>query len=480
MQIRTLCYIASILIFSLGAALFLPIFTAWFYSENLTPLIISSFSMLFIGALFSFVFKPKKEVSLSNKESIIIVASSWLIACIVGAIPFVLVADFSFTDAFFESVSGFTTTGASIITDIEILPKGLLMWRSLTHWLGGMGIIVLTLAILPMLGMGGMQLFKAEVTGPQIDKIMPKIRDTAMYLWIVYFLLTIILFFLLLIGGMSWFDSLAHTFATVATGGFSTQNASLTHYSPFIQWVVIIFMFICGINFTFHYRLLFSKKFSYFTNTEFKIYATIIVIASVWVATQLYNLSPVYDLAYSIRSAVFQVVSICTSTGFATDNYELWPFFSQAILLFVMAMGSCAGSTGGGIKVMRFSILYKFANREVLRVLHPRALTSIKLEEKSLPQDVISGVIAFVIIYIMIVFFAGLAITFFGHDFATAFSATISAFSNTGPGFGNIGPVENFAFFEAPVKYLLCIIMLIGRLEIFTILLLFLPSFWKS
>ncbi len=480
MQVRTLCYIASILVFSLGAALFLPLFTAWYYEEDLIPLSLSSFGMLFIGALLSYIFKPTKEVSLTSKESIIIVAFSWLIACLCGAIPFILVADFTFTNAFFESVSGFTTTGASIITDIEILPRGLLMWRSLTHWLGGMGIIVLTLAILPMLGMGGMQLFKAEVTGPQIDKIMPKIRDTAMYLWMVYFLLTIILFFLLFFGGMSWFDALAHTFATVATGGFSTQNASLTYYSPFIQWVVIVFMFVCGINFTLHYRLLFSKKFTYFSNTEFKTYTIITLIASFWVAWQLIYSSHDQSMTDSIRAAVFQVVSICTSTGFATADYELWPFFSQAIILFVMIMGCCAGSTGGGVKVMRFCILHKFANREVLRVMHPRALTSVKLEEKTLPQDVISGVVTFVIIYLMIAFFAGMVITLFGHDFATAFSATISAFSNTGPGFGSIGPVDNFNHFEAPVKYLLCIIMLIGRLEIFTILLLFLPSFWKS
>ncbi len=480
MQLRTLCYITSILIFSLGIAMFLPLFTAFYYKEDLIPLTLISLGMLAFGGIFSYVFKPVNEVTLSNKESIIIVAFSWFAACAAGAIPFIVIADFSLADAFFESVSGFTTTGASIITDIEILPHGLLMWRSLTHWLGGMGIIVLTLAILPMLGMGGMQLFKAEVTGPQKDKIMPKIRDTAMYLWIVYFLLTIILFFLLFFGGMSWFDALAHTFATVATGGFSTQNASLTNYSAFIQWIVIIFMFVCGINFTLHYRLLFSKKFTYFSNTELKTYAIITFVASAWIALQLLYHNPEHTISYTIRTAIFQVVSICTSTGFATANYEIWPFFSQAILLFVMVMGCCAGSTGGGIKVMRFSILYKVANRELLRVLHPRALASIKLEEKPLGQDVISGVIAFVIIYLMIVFFSGLAITLFGHDFATSFSATISAFSNTGPGFGAIGPVENFSFFEAPVKYLLCIIMLIGRLEIFTILLLFLPSFWKS
>ncbi len=481
MHIRTLFFIASMLFIGLGCMMLLPLFTSWMYEENLDSLLISISSLIVAGLGLFFIFRPKTEVLITNKDSIIIVASIWFIACLAGALPYYLHGDFLFVDAFFESVSGFTTTGATILSDIEALPKGLLMWRALTHWLGGMGIIVLTLAILPMLGMGGMQLYKAEVTGPQVDKIMPRIRDTAFYLWLVYFLMTIVQFFLLLFGGMDWFDALAHTFATVATGGFSTKNASIANYSAYIQWIIILFMFLAGVNFTLHYKLLIKKDiFSFIRNTEFKIYTAITLIASALVAIYLYRDSNFTDIEYSIRTALFQIVSICTSTGFATADYELWPIFAQSLILFVMIMGACAGSTGGGIKVMRLAFLYKFSKKEVSRVLHPRVVGDLKYEGKSMSSDIISGVIAFIIIYLAIVFAGGMFITLFGHDFATAYTASISAFSNTGPGFGNIGPIDNFGFFEAPIKYLLCIIMLIGRLEIFTILLLFLPAFWRS
>lgn len=481
LHIRTLVFIASMLLVGLGCTMILPIFTAWYYNENLIPLLTSSLIFIVLGSAFSFLFKPNKEVVLSNKDSIVIVAGCWFMACIAGTLPYLLHGSFIFVDAFFESVSGFTTTGATILGDIEALPKGLLMWRALTHWLGGMGIIVLTLAILPMLGMGGMQLYKAEVTGPQIDKIMPRIRDTAFYLWLVYFFFTIVLAILLLLGGMDWFNALAHTFSTVATGGFSTQNASITYYSPYIQWVILIFMFICGINFTLHYKMLFTGKIEpFFKNSELKVYTTIVLLASACVTFILWQASPIKDFEYFLRTSLFQIISIATSTGFATANYELWSYFTQSIFLFVMIMGACAGSTGGGMKVMRFIILYKLAKKELARVLHPRAVSDIKHESKSLSQDILSGVAAFLIIYLIIVFFGGLFITAFGHDMVTSFSASISAFSNTGPGFGEINPSKNFAFFEAPVKYLLCIIMLIGRLEIFTIILLFLPSFWRS
>ncbi len=481
MHIKTLFFIVSMLFMGLGCAMLLPLFTAFFYNEDLTALLTSIVALIFSGALLFLLFKPKSDVSISNKDSIIIVSSCWFIACLAGALPYLLEIDILFEDAFFESVSGFTTTGATIFSDIEILPKGLLMWRSLTHWLGGMGIIVLTLAILPMLGMGGMQLYKAEVTGPQKDKIMPRIRDTALYLWIIYFLFTLVQFILLLLGGLDWFEALTHTFSTVATGGFSTNNASITNYSPYIQWIIIFFMFLAGTNFTLHYRFLIKGKIGTFSeNTEFKVYTSITLLASLLVAIFLYYSSDFTDLEYSVRTALFQIISICTSTGFATADYELWAFFPQSLILFVMIMGASAGSTGGGIKVMRFVLMYKYARKEVLRVLHPRVVRDIKYEGKSISAEVITGVVAFVIIYLIIVFAGGMFITFFGHDFGTSFTASISAFSNTGPGFGKIGPVDNFGFFEAPIKYLLCIIMLIGRLEIFTILLLFFPAFWRS
>ncbi len=481
MHIKTLFFILSMLFVGLGLTMFLPLATGLVYSEDVSPLLISMVGLIVSGLLLFVLFKPKEEVSISNKDAIIIVSSCWFMAGFVGAIPYMLGFDLAFEDAFFESVSGFTTTGSSILSDVEILPKWLLMWRALTHWLGGMGIIVLTLAILPMLGMGGMQLYKAEVTGPQVDKLVPRIHDTALYLWMVYFLLTVVLFVLLLFGGMDWFDSLTHTFATVATGGFSTKNASITNYSPYIQWVIAIAMFIAGANFTLHYRLLAKGKIcSYKENTEFKVYTFVMLFASIIVAIYLYCNAEIKDVEYAIRTALFQIISIGTSTGFATDNYVLWSMFPQTLILFVMIMGASAGSTGGGVKIMRFVLLYKYARKEVLRVIHPRAVRDIKYEGKSISNDVLTGVVAFLIIYLIIVFVGGMFIALFGHDFATSFSASISAFSNTGPGFGEISPVDNFGFFEAPIKYFLCIIMLIGRLEIFTILLLFLPTFWKN
>ncbi len=481
MHIRTLFFILSMLLFGLGCTMVLPLFTAWFYDESLRPLLSSAGILLGVGSLFGYIFRPQNEVTLSNKESIVIVASCWIMAGVAGALPYLLNGNFIFADALFESISGFTTTGASILSDIEALPKGILMWRALTHWLGGMGIIVLTLAILPMLGMGGMQLYKAEVTGPQVDKLMPRIHDTALYLWIVYFLFTVVQFILLMFGGMSWFDSLAHTFATVATGGFSTQNASVTNYSPYIQWVITIFMFLAGVNFTLHYKLLFSGKIQAFTkNTEFKIYLYITVICSLITAAYLYFMNTESGVEYAIRTAFFQIVSICTSTGFATADYEVWPLITQSLILFVMIMGACAGSTGGGIKVMRFALLQKITKKELQRILHPRVVNDIKLDSKSVSSDILNGVTAFIIIYLVLIFIGGLFITAFGYDFTTSYSASISAFSNTGPGFGLIGPTENFGFFEPAIKYMLCILMLIGRLEIFTIFLLFLPSFWRS
>ncbi len=481
MQFKTIFFVASMLLFYLGCSMVLPLFTAWFYDENIMPYLNSALIMICVGGIFTKILKPKAEISLSARESIAIVAFAWISAGFSGTIPYLFASPLSFTDALFESVSGFTTTGATILSDIEALPRGLLMWRAQTQWLGGMGIIVLTLAILPMLGMGGMQLYKAEVTGPQKDKILPRIHDTAFYLWLIYFLFTIILFFLLMFGGLDWFNALAHTFTTVATAGFSTQNASIMYYSPFIQWTIIVFMFLAGINFALHYQALATRNLTGFTkNTELKVYTSTAIIATVIITTLLLQNNYFSDFEEALRTALFQVVSILTSSGFATADYLLWPFLAQAIILMLMIMGGSAGSTSGGFKVMRVILLAKIANKEISRVLHPRAVYDIKHEGHSVSQDVLNGVSAFAILYVFIVLAGGLIICGFGHDFVTAFTASASAFSNTGPAFGNIGPVLNFGFFEAPVKYLLCIIMLIGRLEIFTILLLFLPAFWKK
>ncbi len=481
MQIKTILFVASMLLIFLGSAMALPIFTSWYYDESLLALMKSALIMLSFGIIGTFAFKPKGEIVLSAREGIAIVAFSWITAGLAGSLPYILTANFSFPDAFFESVSGFTTTGASVIADIEALPRGLLMWRALTHWLGGMGIIVLTLAILPILGMGGMQLYKAETTGPQKDKLRPRMHDTALYLWLVYLVFTILLTIILMYLGMDWFNALAHAFATLATGGFSTYNTSLIHVSPAIQWTIILFMFLAGVNFSLYYQTLISRNKPIFrANTEFKTYSIVILLASLLITFYLLYSKSYATIEEALRSALFQVVSICTSTGFASADYMAWSFFSQALILFVMVMGACSGSTGGGVKVIRCIFVYKAAYKEVLRVLHPRAIYDVKYQSRSIAPEILNTVMAFAIIYVGISFLGGLFISAFGYDFATSFTASISAFSNTGPGFGKVGPMFNYQFFEAPIKFLLTIIMLIGRLEIFTILLLFIPSFWKD
>ncbi len=481
MQIKTILFVASMLLIFLGCAMVLPIFTSWYYNEALTPLLTTAGILLALGIVCTFIFKPKNEVVLTSREGIAVVAFTWLSASLAGALPYIIVADLSFSNAFFESVSGFTTTGASVIADVESLPRGLLMWRSLTQWLGGMGIIVLTLAILPILGMGGMQLYKAETTGPQKDKLRPRMHETAVKLWQIYFIFTVILTFILMFFGMDWFHAVAHAFTTLATGGFSTYNTSLIHANAGIQWSVTLFMFLAGANFTLYYQtIVLGKKFAFFENTEFKTYTAITIITSMLITFYLLCSDTYASLEAALRSAFFQIVSIATSTGFATADYLTWSFFSQALILFVMVLGASSGSTGGGVKVIRGIFMYKAAYKEILRVLHPRAIYDVKYQSRSVAPEVLNAVLAFAIIYIGIVFVGGLIITAFGYDFGTAFTASISAFSNTGPGFGKIGPMFNFEFFEAPIKFLLSIIMLIGRLEIFTILLLFIPSFWKD
>jgi len=448
--------------------------------HDFLPLLISGTGISLLGTLLWLSNRRLDQNSIGKREGYIIVSFSWIIISAFGAIPFILsgVTD-NYTDAFFETMSGFTTTGASIFNDIESLPMGLLFWRSLTHWIGGMGIIVLSLAVLPVLGIGGMQLFVAEVPGITPDKLHPRITQTAQRLWGIYVLLTFVLTLLLMLGGMSLFDALCHSFGTMATGGFSTKNNSVAGFSPYIQYTIIVFMFLAGTNFTLHYFSLNGKFRKVWQNEEFRNYFFVVIIATIIIAAALINTQNV-PFEKSFRDALFQVVSIVTTTGFITSDYLKWPIFAWFIIFLLMFTGGCAGSTGGGIKMVRILLLFKNSLLELKRLIHPQAIIPVRLNAKSVPQNIIFNVLAFFLIYIIIFVFGSLAMSFLGLEFESAVGATAACLGNIGPGLGEVGPVVNFATVPDSGKWLLSMLMLLGRLELFTVLILFSSAFWKE
>lgn len=470
------------LIICIGLTMLLPLIFAIAYRDGSELAVVKA--MLFTiaaGALLFALFRSHETAVISHREGMAIVALGWIVAGLVGALPFHFAGTFdSFVDAFFESVSGFSTTGASVLTNIEVVPRGVLMWRSLTHWLGGMGIIVLSLAILPFLGIGGMQLYKAEVPGPVPDKLRPRIRDTAMVLWKVYVLFSLLEAALLMFGGMDLFDSLCHTFGTMATGGFSTKNASIGHYnSVYIDTVITVFMFVAGVNFTLHYLALLGKPSAMWKDPEFRFFLGIVAVFVVVSTLSVFR--SVYESLFdSFRYAAFQVVSIVTTTGYATANYELWPALPQCILLVSMFLGASAGSTGGGMKCMRIMLLMKHGYRELLRLIHPRAVTPVKLGRRPVADDVIKSVWGFFIIYLGLFILSSFLLAGMKVDVVTSFAAVAACIGNIGPGIGKVGPTDNYAHLPAMAKWILSLCMLLGRLEIYTVIVLFVPEFWRK
>ena len=445
------------------------------------PLTLSMAVTLMCGVLLLFFYRKSVVTVMSHREGIVVVALGWFAAGIFGALPFYFGNVFDLlVDSVFESVSGFTTTGASVLTNIEAVPRGLLLWRSLTHWLGGMGIIVFSLAILPFLGVGGMQLYKAEVPGPVPDKLKPRIKDTAMLLWQVYLLFTVLETVLLMLGGMDFFDAVCHTFGTMATGGFSTKNSSIGQYnSAYIDWVIILFMFIAGANFSLHYRLLRGKPLYLLRDPEFRFYAFITVVCILLIALFIYGVN--YDSPLeAIRQSAFQVISICTTTGYATADYELWPALPQAILFILMFIGGCAGSTGGGMKCMRILLLIKHSYHELIRLVHPRAVKHVKLGGQIVKPEVLSGIWGFFVLYLGLFVLASLVMSALGVDVLTAFASVAACIGNIGPGLGTVGPAENYAHIPVLGKWVLLFCMILGRLEIYTVIILLVPEFWRK
>ena len=475
----TLRTLGALLLF-LAVALLVPVPCALFCGDGTAAAFLLSAAICAIcgGVLYKFF---RSERDLSVREGFAIVTFGWLAFALFGALPYVIDGGIpSYVDAFFETMSGFTTTGSTILTDIEALPPSLLFWRSLTQWLGGMGIIVLSLAILPMLGVGGMQLFKAEVPGPTADRLTPRIQDTAKLLWGVYVLLTAIETGLLMAGGMTFFDAINHSFTSMATGGFSTRNASIAAFdSAFIDWVITLFMFLAGANFSLHYLALCGRLGDFWRNEEFRFYLWL-TLGGTGLLT-LFNLAgPYADVGDSLRYSAFQIVSIMTTTGYATADYELWHVFCQYLLVACMFIGGCAGSTGGGMKVARVLLLFKHAHVQLYRLIHPRAVRLVKLGNRPVDKDVMQSILGFFALYMGIFVGASLIMAALGMDLVSAGSAVVTALGNVGPGLGTVGPVQHFGHVHPVGKLVLALCMLLGRLELFTVLVLFIPSFWRK
>lgn len=484
MRWRYIGKVTGVLMISFGLTMLLPMLTGFYYQDGSPlPLAQAMGITLLSGIGLYFLCKKTAVDNIHPREGMAIVAVGWTAASFFGALPFYFDSSGAFglfTDALFESASGISTTGASILTNIEGLPNGLLLWRSLIQWLGGMGIIVLGIAILPFLGIGGMQLYKAEVPSPVPDKLKPRIQDTAKILWQVYLLLTVAELGLLMAGKMPFFEAINHAFTTLPTGGFSVKNSSIAHYnSIYIDSIITLFMFLAGINFTLHYLMLRGKPLAFWKDAECRFYIVMVVLLTIIVTLNVYQ--TVYDqMGTAFRYSVFQVVAIITTTGYATADYEKWPAMAQIIIFFGMFIGASAGSTGGGMKCLRIMVAFKYCFRELFTLIHPRSVSRIKVAGQTVSDDVIRAVMGFLALYIGLFVINSILLAACGVDFVTSLSAVASAIGNIGPGFGFVGPTDNYAQIPVLGKWILVWCMLLGRLELFTVMVFLMPEFWRK
>ena len=477
----TLIRIISDLLAIVGSTFLIPIGTAFAYKEYqvLPHFLVPMLCSWCCAAIFIFLFR-KRKFNLKIKFTFIIVASAWIFTSLFGALPLFTSGYIpSFTDAVFESVSGFSTTGASILSEIENLPRSINLWRCQTQWLGGMGIVALTVALLPLLGVGGFQLIKAETTGPEKGKITPKITTTAKYLWIIYLILTAIQTILLKIFGMDFIDALAHAFSTLGTGGFSTKNNSVAFYNSVpIDVICTIFMFLAGINFSLFYYLVTKKFQDIKDNSELKAYCGICIF--VIIAMTLCLLPTYKSFGTALRYAAFQTTTIITTTGFASADFTLWPMTAQFFVFILFFIGGCSGSTAGGIKVIRWVVLHKQLSNETKKMLHPHGVFSIRLNNQPARKDLVFTVAGFLFIYLVLVIITTFVGCLAKLDLLTAFTTALSMVGNIGPGFGSLGPSCNYGFLPDFVKWWYCFAMLAGRLELYTMIIFFLPEYWKK
>ena len=477
----TIIRIVSVVIGIVGTTFIIPIATALACHEYA---VLPSFILPMLGswlqALVFILAGKKKKTLLNTRSAFAVVALAWISASFFGIIPLYASGAIPVLhDAVFESVSGFSTTGATILTDIEGLPRSINMWRCETHWLGGMGIVALTVALLPILGVGGFQLIKAETTGPEKGKLTPKITNTAKILWFLYVSLTVVQTVLLMVAGMDFIDALSHSFATLGTGGFSTRNESVgSFHSASVDWICSVFMLLAGINFSLYYYL-FTGKFSELKkDSELRTYIGIIFAASLLIT--LLEVGTYGGFFQSLRYSVFQVLTLITTTGFSTADYTLWHPASQIIVFMLFFIGGCSGSTGGGIKVIRWVILGKQLYNEVLKLIHPHGIFTIRLNQRAGRKDVVFTVTSFIFLYMVLIFATTFFASLFGIDILTSFTAAISMIGNYGPAFGALGPSCNYSWLPAAVKWWYSFMMIAGRLELFTMVIFFFPAYWKK
>lgn len=480
MNRRMVIYTIGQLIGVEAAVMMLPLCVSLIYGEGSWKAFLITIGIaIVLSALGLLLSRPKSHV-IYAKEGFATVALAWIIMSGIGALPFVISGEIpNYIDAFFETVSGFTTTGSSIVRDVEALSHGILFWRSFTHWLGGMGVLVFVMAILPSSSDRSIHLMRAEVPGPVVGKLVPKIKETAKILYLIYMVMTFIEVIFLLCGGMPLFDSLVHSFGTAGTGGFGIKADSIGGYSSYCQWVITIFMLLFGINFNLFYLCLIRRFKSVLKSEELWAYLGIVLAAATIITV---NIMPIYNsLSQSVRLSVFQVASIITTTGYATADFNTWPVLSKGILLILMFLGACAGSTGGGFKISRVVLLLKAVKREFHRLIHPRSRTTIKFEGKNVDEGTISGVECYLALYVICFVSIFLILCFEKNfDIETNFSAAASCFNNIGPGLGSVGPVLNFADYSAVSKIVLSIAMLLGRLELFPLIITLAPSTWTK
>ena len=469
-------------------------FSLYFREKEVLGILSAGIITIILGLLL-FFFNKSPSKNIQTKEGYLIVTLGWLILTSTGMLPYLLTNSIpSVTEAFFETISGYSTTGSSVLKDIESMPKGILFWRSATHWIGGMGIIVLTIAILPLLGIGGMQLFMAEAPGPSADKLHPRITDTAKRLWLIYVLLTVVEFLLLKIAGMTWFDAINHAMATVSTGGFSTKNASIAHWNhiPIIQYIIIFFMFVAGTNFVLTYYTLKGKINRVLKNEEFKYYIFSILGVSIIIAISIFffqdpNLKTTIDhpMVYGkiesiVRHSLFSVISVVTTTGFVSADFTMWSFFATGIFFALFFVGGSAGSTSGGIKIVRHIVMLKNSFLEFKKSLHSNAIIPVRYDGKAVSQSIVFNILSFFILYMLIFIVGTVILAFLGLDVKSAIGACASSLGNIGPAIGSVSPVNNFAHLSTGAKWFCSFLMLIGRLELFTVLILLTPFFWRK
>ena len=482
MNFRIVAKLLGLFFFFYTAVLVVPLLVALHYREfdvaqSFAAVIVFTFAL---GAAL-YLRMRKTTQQMFRKEGLLVVSLGWLLMAAIGALPFYISRWIpTYTDAFFETMSGFTTTGASILTDIEALPHGLLFWRSFTHWLGGMGIIVLFIAILPMLGAGSKHLYRVEIPGPSKDSFMPRLRHTAMALWGIYIGISLAEFLALMACGLDWFEASTHTFGTMATGGFSTHSGSIAAFnSPAIEWIIIAFMLLAGINFSLYFQAI-RGRFLFFRDAEFRAY---LLFAGI-VAFVIYLTNTIGGAmatgAESVRTSTFQTVAILTTTGYTTADFDAWPALSRMLLFGLMFIGASAGSTGGGLKVMRIIILAKWAWRSIIRTFHPQSILPIRISGIMLSQEMEDQITGLFVAFVGLFIAGAVTMSLLGYDFVTSFSASIACLGNIGPGLGKVGASQNYAFIHPFGKWVLSVLMMAGRLEVYAVVVLLVPAFWRK